>query len=294
MKGFYLAMAKFWLRVLEAFSGASIGTRSRVGAAVARILWWAVPKRRHVALTNLRLCFPELSDAERERIARGTYRNAGRAALDHAVLWYGSKEEVQSLVKFEGLDLVTDTTNRPLIVVAPHFLGIDAAGIAFNTYVRGVSLYQKQANEVWDKAALEGRLRFCNPELIAKSGHSDLRPVIQAMRRGLPFYYLPDMDHGRKNSIFVPFFGNQAATIPMVSRLARLTKARVLMCIAEMTPEGYRVHISKLEGFPTEDYVADTARINRELEGWIRRFPDQYLWTHRRFKTRPEGEPPVY
>ena len=141
---------------------------------------------------------------------------------------------------------------------------------------------------------LDGRLRFCNPILIAKTGHFDLRPVIRAMRDGLPFYYLPDMDHGRQNSIFVPFFGVPAATLPMVSRLARLTKAHVAMCITEMTKEGYCVHIYRLEGFPTGDYEADTARINHELEQWILKFPDQYLWTHRRFKTRPEGEPSIY
>ena len=189
---------------------------------------------------------------------------------------------------------MTDTDNRPLIVVSPHFLGLDAAGITFNTYVRGVSLYQTQSNKAWDKAELDGRLRFCNPILIAKTGHFDLRPVIRAMRDGLPFYYLPDMDHGRQNSIFVPFFGVPAATLPMVSRLARLTKAHVAMCITEMTKEGYCVHIYRLEGFPTGDYEADTARINHELEQWILKFPDQYLWTHRRFKTRPEGEPSIY
>lgn len=294
MKKVNEVLARFWIWVLGCFYGTSIRTRERFGAVIAWILWWAIPKRRHVALTNLRLCFPDWTEEKRVRIAKQNCRNMGRAALDHAALWKGTKEELQAMVKFEGLDLVLDTDNRPLIVVSPHFLGLDAAGITFNTYVRGVSLYQTQSNKAWDKAELDGRLRFCNPILIAKTGHFDLRPVIRAMRDGLPFYYLPDMDHGRQNSIFVPFFGVPAATLPMVSRLARLTKAHVAMCITEMTKEGYCVHIYRLEGFPTGDYEADTARINHELEQWILKFPDQYLWTHRRFKTRPEGEPSIY
>lgn len=294
MKNLNFYMAKLWIWLLGCFAGTSVQTRTTVGRFLGRVLWLAVPKRRHVMLTNLRLCFPELSEEARIALAKRTYANAGRAALDHAVLFKGSKKELQALVRYEGLELVTNPQNRPLIVVAPHFIGLDAVGIAFNTYVRGCSLYQKQANEAWNEACLNGRLRFCHPVLIEKSNHSDLRPIIRAMRDGLPFYYLPDMDHGAKNSIFVPFFGVQAATLPMVSRLARLTRAKVLWCIAEMTREGYVAHLKEIPDFPNKDYVADTARINRELEEWIRRFPDQYLWTHRRFKTRPEGEPPVY
>lgn len=178
--------------------------------------------------------------------------------------------------------------------MAPHFAGLDAAGIALNTYVRGVSLYQKQSNPAWDEAVLAGRKRFSDPVLIAKSNESDLRPVLRAIRRA-SFYYLPDMDHGIKNSIFVPFFGVQAATLPMVSRLARVTRAKVLWCIATMTEEGYHVIISKpWENFPTADFEADTRRLNAELEEWIRAYPDQYLWVHRRFKTRPEGEQSLY
>ena len=245
--------------------------------------------------SDLRLCFPELSEDERIRLARRVYVRLARAAIDHGTLWTGTKEEVQALVKFEGLEHLLNRENRPIIVVSPHFAGLDAAGIALNTYVRGVSLYQKQSNPVWDKALLEGRLRFSNPVLIAKTGDNDLRTVMKHIREGLPFYYLPDMDHGARNSIFVPFFGVKAATIPMVSRLARVMRAKVVWCIATMTEDGYRVEISApLENFPTKDPEADTMRLNKELEAYIRRHPDQYLWVHRRFKTRPEGEPSVY
>ena len=286
--------AKLWIWLLSTMSGTSVRTRSRLAVPLAWLLWWAIPKRRHVILTNLRLCFPDMDENARVTLAKKTYFRLARAALDHAVLWYGTREQVQALVRFENLEFVQDESNRPLIGVAPHFAGLDAAGIALNTYVRGVSVYQRQRNEAWDEAALKGRLRFSDPVLIPKSQRANLMPVIRAMKQGLPFYYLPDMDYGRDNAIFVPFFGVPAATLPMVSRLARATRAQAVWSIVEMTEDGYVVHIRKIENFPTKDYVADTIRLNQELEDWIRRFPDQYLWTHRRFKTRPEGEPSVY
>ena len=269
--------------------------RWRLARVAAAVLWFAVPKRRHVILRNLELCFPELSRTERESLAKRVYVRLARAAIDHGTLWCGSAEDVRSWGHFHGVEHLLNPENRPVIVVSPHFAGLDAAGIALNTYVRGVSLYQTQSNPVWDEALLKGRLRFSNPVLIAKSGDSDLRRVMREMKTGLPFYYLPDMDHGRRNSIFVPFFGVEAATLPMVSRLARVMQAKVLWCIATMTETGYQVEISEAwENFPTNDPHADTCRLNAELETFIRQQPDQYLWVHRRFKTRPEGERSLY
>lgn len=289
------AMAHFWVWLVGCFCHTSVRTRTRAARIIAFVLWYAVPKRRHVIRTNLRLCFPDWSEEKREQVARSTYRSLARAALDHGVLWKGSSEQIGEMVRFEGLDHILSLDNRPLIVICPHFVGLDAAGIALNRYVRGCSLYQTQSNPVWDAAALAGRSRFSDPVLIAKSNGSDLRPVMRAMKQGMPFYYLPDMDHGLRNSIFVPFFGVPAATLPMASRLARVMKARVCMSIVEMTEQGYTAHISApLENFPTQDAAADTLVVTKLLERWIERFPDQYLWTHRRFKTRPDGEPSVY
>ena len=288
--------ARLWIRLVRRMKGLSMPVRECLARVAARVLWTAVPKRRHIIETNLRVCFPEMSETERRALARRVYVRLARAAIDHGTLWEADQEEIRRFVTFEGLEnLLEEAKTGPVIAVAPHFAGLDAAGIALNTYVRGVSLYQKQSNPAWDEAVLAGRKRFSDPILIAKSNASDLRPVLRAMKEGLPFYYLPDMDHGIKNSIFVPFFGVQAATLPMVSRLARVTRAKVVWCIATMTEKGYHVILSKpWENFPTADYEADTLRVNQELEEWIRAYPDQYLWVHRRFKTRPEGEPSIY
>lgn len=291
-----VSFARLWIRLVRRMKGLSMPVRECLARVAARVLWTAVPKRRHIIETNLRVCFPEMSEAERRALARRVYVRLARAAIDHGTLWEADQEEIRRFVTFEGLEnLLEEAKTGPVIAVAPHFAGLDAAGIALNTYVRGVSLYQKQSNPAWDEAVLAGRKRFSDPILIAKSNASDLRPVLRAMKEGLPFYYLPDMDHGIKNSIFVPFFGVQAATLPMVSRLARVTRAKVVWCIATMTEKGYHVILSKpWENFPTADYEADTLRVNQELEEWIRAYPDQYLWVHRRFKTRPEGEPSIY
>ena len=288
--------ARLWIRLVRRMKGLAMPVRECLARVAACVLWTAVPKRRHIIETNLRACFPEMSETERRALARRVYVRLARAAIDHGTLWEADQEEIRRFVTFEGLeDLLEEAKTGSLIVVAPHFAGLDAAGIALNTYVRGVSLYQKQSNPAWDEAVLAGRKRFSDPILIAKSNASDLRPVLRAMKEGLPFYYLPDMDHGIKNSIFVPFFGVQAATLPMVSRRARVTRAKVVWCIATMTEKGYHVILSKpWENFPTADYEADTQRVNQELEEWIRAYPDQYLWVHRRFKTRPEGEPSIY
>ncbi|MVX55757.1 lysophospholipid acyltransferase family protein [Parasutterella muris] len=270
-------------------------SRTALADFLGTVTWYVLARRRHIALTNLRLCFPDWTEEKRTATAKQVFRNLVRAALDHSVLAKGSAEQVQAMVKFTGKEKFLELCDEgPLIVVAPHFVGLDAGGIAINTFRRGASLYQTQSNPIWDKWAYDARKRFSDPVLIPKS-NSAMKQVIRVIREPLPFYYLPDMDHGERNSVFVPFFGVQAATLPMVSKLAKLTKAKVIWGIAETTDEGYIMHLSDpLENFPTDDPVADTERLNRELEQFILRHPDQYLWTHRRFKTRPQGEPPVY
>jgi len=295
MRAVYDLIGAIGVRIVKSFAGMRMEKRDRLARVLAKAFWRSVPKRRHVTLTNLALCFPEKTPEERIALARRLYVNMARAAIDHGDLWAGSREQILSQVRIEGLEYITDTTLRPLIIIAPHFVGLDAAIIALSSFTRGAGIYQRQKNAAWDKAALQGRKRFNDSILIEKKGDGDIRRMIRLVRENLPFYYLPDMDYGRKHSEFIDFFGVKAATIPAASKLARITEAKVVFCVTEMTPEGYIIHVSKpWEDFPTEDAIADTVRIQKEIERWIRKIPDQYLWTHRRFKTRPEGEPSVY
>ncbi len=287
--------ARLWIALINATAHWSVAARTRLGNVLGDLLWLAIWPRRRITLVNLRACFPQRPEAERRAIGRRLFRNIARSVLDHSVLWRGSREAVEQLVRVEGVAHLLDPANRPLILLAPHFVGLDAGGSRLNTLVRAVSVYARQSNAAWDKALLEGRRRFADPLLIPRRGASELKAVMRAMKDGLPFYYLPDMDYGPVNSIFVPFFGVPAATIPMVSRLARLLDAKVVIAVTEMTADGYVLHLEPpWREFPGASVEADTERMNREIERWVLKMPDQYLWTHKRFKTQREGAPSLY
>jgi KDO2-lipid IV(A) lauroyltransferase len=253
-----------------------------------------VARRRRIADANLRTCFPDWSAAQRRALSRRLFRRMARSVLDYGVLWTASRRGVEDFVRVEGIEHLELRRQHPLIMLAPHFLGLDAGGMRIAAEFRAVTIYARQSNPVWDRRLQQGRARFNEPVLIARRG-ADLRAALRAMRSGLPFYYLPDMDSGGANSIFVPFFGEPAATLTMVSKLARSLGAKVVMTVTEQTPEGYVLHVEPpWQDFPGESVEADTLRMNREIERWVRRMPDQYLWTHRRFKTRPPGAPAIY
>jgi len=253
-----------------------------------------VARRRRIADTNLRACFPQMGTDERRRIVRSMFRRVARGVLDFGVLWDGSAERLRGFIRVEGMEHFSANADAPLILLAPHFVGLDAGGLRLSSERRMATLFAPQSNPVWDERLRAGRARFHDPVLIAKHGF-DLRTALRALRGALPFYYLPDVDNGANNSIFVPFFGVPAATLPMVSRLARSTGARVMMAVTEQTPDGYLVHLeAPWDDFPGASVEEDTARMNREIERWVLRMPDQYLWTHRRFKTRPPGAAKLY
>lgn len=288
--------ARLWIASINGMVGWRITTRTRLGDALGNLLWLLVWPRRRIALANLRACFPDRPPAQRRAIARACFRNFSRSVLDHSVLWRGTRDDVQRLVRCEGLDIMLAAAREgPLIMMAPHFVGLDAGAIRLATEVRAVSIYARQSNPVWDEVLKMGRHRFNDQVLIARDEEGAMRRALRALKSGLPLYYLPDMDHGPHNSIFVPFFGVAAATLPMLPRLAKIAGARVITVVTELTKDGYVVHLgAPWTDFPTPSIEADTARMNREVERWVLRLPQQYLWTHRRFKTRPPGAASVY
>jgi KDO2-lipid IV(A) lauroyltransferase len=287
--------AGFGIALINRTARWPVRARARLARVLGDLGWHLVASRRRVTLANLKACFPALDDAERQQLGRRVFHNLTRATIDHSLLWKGSREDVERLVRVEGLERLTDPTNRPLIMLAPHFVGLDAGAVRLSIDIKAVSIYARQSNPVWDRWLAHGRSRFLQQRLIARRGW-DLRAVVRAMRDdGLPFYYLPDIDGGPSNSIFAPFMGVPTATLPMVSRLARMIGARVVMTVTELTSDGYVLHVeAPWEDFPGSTVEEDTARMNREIERWVRRLPDQYLWTHRRFKTRPPGAPSIY
>ncbi|MBX9810005.1 MAG: lipid A biosynthesis acyltransferase, partial [Burkholderiales bacterium] len=259
-----------------------------VGRAFGMLLYALAHERRKVAQTNLRLCFPALSEAEHVALARRHFRAFGRSLVEHGILWWSSRERVQRLIRIEGLEHWRAVADRPVIWLAPHFVGLDMGGIRLGSEYRVASVYSHQKNPVFDAILYHGRTRFVMPELFSRQ--QGMRPLVKAMRQGLPFYYLPDMDFGERDSIFVPFFGVPAATITGLSRIARLAGAVVVPAVTRQLPgsDGYELRFYPAwENFPSEDAEADARRMNAFIEERVREMPEQYFWLHKRFKTRP-------
>lgn len=276
-----------------------LGLLSRLGEAFGMLLYVLGAERRRVCRINLERCFPERPGAERERMVRGHFRAFGRSLLEHGLLWWSPRERLVQLVRIEGREHFDRLRAQPVILLAPHFVGLDTGFTRLSCEADLASMYSKQKSEAMNAILLHGRTRFGRQRLFSRQ--DGVRAAIAALRDGLPFYYLPDLDYGPRETIFVPFFGVPAATITGLSRLARLTGARVLPCITRMLPggEGYVLTFYPAwEGFPSgdqpADIEADTQRMNAFIEERVREMPEQYLWTHKRFKTRPPGEAKWY
>lgn len=266
----------------------------RLGEKFGLILYALVGRRRRIGETNLRLCFPELTEAARQRLLKAHYRALGRASLLEAVAWWGSREELEALVRLEGLEHFERHLGQPLILLAPHFVGLNLGGVRLTLLpVRFASMYKRVRNPHIDRMMRHARSRF-GPSLLV-SRHEGIKPALRAIRQGMPFYYLPDQDFGPRDAIFVPFFGVPAATVTALPRLARITGARVLPCIVRQEGTGYVVRfLPAWEDFPGKDVESDTRSMNAFIEEQVRQMPEQYFWLHRRFKTRPPGEPSPY
>lgn len=266
-----------------------------VGEAFGMVLYALWRERRRVALTNLRLCFPQWSERERRRVARRHFRAFGRSFIERGILWWSSKERIQRVVQVEDICHWEAVRDKPVVWLAPHFIGLDMGGIRLATEFRCCSLYSRQKNAAYDAILLHGRTRFGTSTLYSRQ--EGIRPVVKAIRDGLPFYYLPDMDLGARDSIFVPFFEVPAATVAALSRICRMTGAVVVPCVTRQLPGG-RGYVARFypawSDFPGADLQGDTRRMNAFIEERVREVPEQYFWLHKRFKTRPPGEGGFY
>ncbi len=288
-------MTRLGIALLWLIHWLPLSLQAALGSGLGRLTAQLARPRRKVVERNLARCFPELDEAQRHKILTRHFIAVTRAMLEHGLLFWSSQRRLEKLVRFEGVEHLDTLRGRPVILLAPHFVGLDMGGVRLTAHTRAASIYARQRNPVVDRYLRRARSRF-NQTVLA-SRHEGIRPLIRIIQSGLPFYFLPDQDQGRKESIFVPFFGIQTATIPALSRLAKITGAAVVPAITRQLPdgEGYVMRFYPAwENFPTEDVEADTVRMNRFIEDRVREMPEQYLWVHRRFKTRPAGEPPFY
>jgi KDO2-lipid IV(A) lauroyltransferase len=258
------------------------------------MLYVLVAPRRRVAQINLRLCFPDLSEAQVRALAQRTFVHFAQAWLDRGWLWHRSPQVLRRRLTLLGA--VEELQGHdPTVIFVPHFVGLDALGIALTQQLprQYTTIYTNQSNKVVDAWMLAGRQRFGN---LRPFGRVDgVKTIVTALRAGEPLILLPDMNFGPEESVFVPFYGVPAATVPSLSRFARMGRAKVVPVIARMTRQGYEIRvIPRWEGFPSADLIADTALMNLRLQSYIDTMPDQYFWVHKRFKDRPPGTPSVY
>jgi len=265
-----------------------------LGVLLGWVLYLVVSPRRRVVRSNLRLCFPQLTEVQVRQRTRRMFAVFAQSWLDRGWLWHGAPKVVRERLKLTGA--VHELAGQePVVIFAPHFVGLDAGWTALTQQLprHFTTIYTDQSNPVMDAWILAGRQRFGSVRLFGRV--DGVKSIVAALRAGDPLYLLPDMNFGPQESVFVPFYGVSAATVPSLSRFARLGRAKVVPVITRLTPTGYAVEVLPAwENFPSDDPVADTARMNAALQTYIDTMPEQYYWVHKRFKDRPPGEPDLY
>ena len=291
------AMAQAVLGLLWALQGLPLAWQAGLGRGLGRLLFWLAGARRRVALRNVQLCLPELDLAARQALVRQHFGWLARSLLERGLLWYAPVDRLKRLIRVDGDVGLAERSAKPVMWLVPHFVGLDVAGVATQLFQgrQVASIYQAQSNLVFDAAMRKGRLRFGLGAVFARSERA--LPLVRAIRRGAAFFNLPDMDFGARDAAFVPFFGVSAATLLAPARMARSLGMVVQPVLAEMLPggQGYRVQfLPPWDDFPGDDDLAAATRMNAWIAAQIRLNPAQYLWVHKRFKTRPAGEPGLY
>jgi KDO2-lipid IV(A) lauroyltransferase len=267
----------------------------RLGTAVGSLLYVVMGPRRHITQTNLRLCMPDLSARERDALARRHFQHYARSVLERGVLWWGSTARLRRLIQVEPGVPLDQIGAGPVILLCPHFVCLDVAGVAVMLESSLCSIYTAQRDPVFDGALRRGRTRFRPIELVSRA--AGIKPIIRAMRNRLPYFMLPDLDFGARDALFVPFFGVPAATLTAPARIAAATGARVIPVVATFLPgyRGWKVRFFPAwENYPDEDLAVSARRMNAFIEERVRETPSEYFWAHKRFKTRPPGVPGVY
>lgn len=265
-----------------------------LGRGLGWLLFYLNPSRKQIADTNIRLCFPELNESEREKMVRSVIQSCGISFFESAMSLWGPINRLRSCHSIEGLAHLqaAQKTGKGVLLVGCHMTTMDICGRILASHIKFDILYRQDPNPLLAYMLVNARESFNGESIISV----ETRKLVRNLRAGHIVWYAPDQDYGIKHSIFAPFFGIPAATVPGTSRFAKLGDAQVMAFMHYREPNGhYRIEISEpMENFPSGDDLLDTTRINNMIEQMIRTQPDQYLWVHRRFKTRPEGEASIY
>jgi Kdo2-lipid IVA lauroyltransferase/acyltransferase len=252
--------------------------------------------RRKVAATNIALCFPELDARAQARLVDAHLRDIGLMLIEFALGWMGSDRAIAKIpVQFEGLEHLeaAHAEGRGVLLVGGHFSHLELCARLVSQRIRIAGMYRRMDNPVFEWTVLRARLGYAR----AMFDKDDIRGTVKYLRSGGTLWYAPDQDMRSKDNAFVPFFGVVAATITATHHLARMSRSAVIPFFHRRLPgsQGYVLRLgAPLENLPSEDAEVDTARVNLSIEQMVREAPEQYLWVHKRFKTRPEGAPQIY
>ncbi|KAF1069791.1 MAG: Lipid A biosynthesis lauroyltransferase [Pseudomonas citronellolis] len=269
----------------------------RLGSGLGALMYRVVGSRRAIAARNLELCFPELDEAARTRLLKANFASTGIAFFEMAMSWWWPRARLARLAHIEGLEHLrqAQAEGKGVILMALHFTTLEIGAALLGQVQTIDGMYREHDNPVFDFVQRRGRERH-NLDATAIE-REDVRAMLKVLRAGRAIWYAPDQDYGIKQSVFVPLFGISAATVTATTKFARLGRALVLPFTQERLADGsgYRLVVHPpLQDFPGESEEADCLRINQWVEQEVRRLPAQYLWAHRRFKSRPEGEPRLY
>ena len=267
-----------------------------LGRLVGRLVGRLAKRRTAIAQRNLELCFPNLSEKEQAALLCRHMEAIGIGMFELGIAWFWPRWRLEKLVTYEGLEHVrqAEKDGVGVLLMGMHFTHLDCGGIFSTLALRLDGTYRQHANPVYDWIQRSSRERFNRDNMVIE--RRDVRTMVRQLKKGRAIWYAPDQDYGAGHSIFVPFFGVNAATITATSQLARMGKAKVIPFTCLRKPEGgyiYKVSPPLID-FPSGDVEADTLQVNHVVEQAVLQAPEQYLWVHRRFKTRPEGEQDLY
>lgn len=266
-----------------------------LGRGLGGVMYRLASSRRKIAARNLELCFPQMPAAEREVLLKENFASTGITFFEMAIAWWWPAERLRRLGTIEGLEHLrqAEADGQGVILMALHFTTLEMGGGLLGMAQNMYGMYRPHKNPLFDYVQRRGR----EQRLLGVIGRDDVRGMLKLLRAGEVVWYAPDQDYGAQRSVFVPLFGVPAATVTATSKFARMGRAQVIPFTQQRLPDGqgYRLVIHPpLADFPTESEEADCLRVNQWIEQAISQCPEQYLWAHRRFKTRPEGEPKLY
>lgn len=267
----------------------------RLGRYLGRFILFSSAKKEHIVDTNLALCFPQKSSDERERIKRESFENFGISVFELAMCWWWKADRLKPLVEIRGMRHIEKCREdkQAVILLSGHCTSLEIGGRLLALSLPFQAMYTVQKNPFFDSLLYSKRKGY----LVDMISRKNTRRMIKAIRSLTPVWYAPDQNFPRERNVFAPFFGTPAATITATSRLARAGKAVVLPYFPQRKADGSGYILSiqpPLEAFPSSDELADATRVNASIEEFVRQHPEQYMWMHARFMTRPPGEAAIY